>query len=231
MKELHLFARNLTYKYIFDTERGKITAREEDLYKGFKVQDFRALKTLSQLLDENEGSEDSTDPLSDEENADTSVSPENCKFKAKSQKFPNLQTFPAVWAFLKQTRKQIENFSFPQQIKDNLSQAQHSALNNITQNDQIVVKPSDKGGNVVLMDKYIEMCNKILRNQEWFYQFLMKNLSELDLNLNRLSFSHINGPLSTMIYWSTLTLNGPLRQLFTRFPRFTKIWRTPLAAQ
>lgn len=54
VKDLHMFASNLTYKYIFDTDKGKTVKRDEDLYKGFKVQDFKALKTLIQLLDENE---------------------------------------------------------------------------------------------------------------------------------------------------------------------------------
>lgn len=37
MKDLHLFARNLSYKYIFDKERGSGVTRDEDLYKGIKV--------------------------------------------------------------------------------------------------------------------------------------------------------------------------------------------------
>lgn len=108
VKDLHLFARNLTYKYIFDNDRGRVAWREEDLYKGFKVQDFRALKILIQLLDENEGSADSSELSADDEEPDTEQAPEPCKFKAKSQKCPNLQTYPAVWAFLKQTKKNVE---------------------------------------------------------------------------------------------------------------------------
>lgn len=37
-------------------------------------------------------------------------------------------------------------------------------------NASIVIKPSDKGGNVVLMDNqfYKSMCRKILNNKDWY---------------------------------------------------------------
>lgn len=136
----------MTYKYIFDTDRGKVLGREEDLYKGFKVQDFRALKILIQLLDENEGLGVSNDAATDDDELDTEQASEPCKFKLKSQKFPNLQTCPAIWAFLKQTKKQIENFMFPKAMDNNMSRIQQQALAQITSNDELIVKPSDKGG-------------------------------------------------------------------------------------
>lgn len=95
--------------------------RKEDLYKGFKVQNFRALKILIQLLDENEGSTESSELTIDYEESDTELAPEPCKFKAKSQQFPNLQTCPAVWACLKQTKKQIENLTLPKSMENNQS--------------------------------------------------------------------------------------------------------------
>lgn len=54
----------------------------------------------------------------------------------------------------------------------NLTLGQQSALRNFTQNDQIVVKPDNKGGNVVIMDRdhYIKMCDTILNNHEWYQQ-------------------------------------------------------------
>lgn len=133
------------------------------MYKGLKVQDFRALKTLIQLLDENDtsdGAEHTALSSLDEEDPDTEMQPEPLKFKVKSQKFAELQTCPAVWAFLKQAIKQIESFSFPHHIVGNLTQAQQMSLTSIIQNDQIVVKPVDKGRTIVIMhrDQYIQMC-------------------------------------------------------------------------
>lgn len=123
---------------------------------------------------------DPSDPISDEEEPEIEISPEPSKFKAKSQKYPNLKTCPAVWAFLKQTKKQIEDLEFPSCTEDNLSQAQQVALTNIMHNGDIIVKPSDKGGNVVVMDKtqYITMCLKILNNQEWYQRVPYEKLIE-----------------------------------------------------
>lgn len=47
VKDLQFFARNLTYKYIFDSDRGRVIGKDDDIYKDFKVQDFRALKILT----------------------------------------------------------------------------------------------------------------------------------------------------------------------------------------
>lgn len=228
-KDLHLFARNLTYKYVFDNERGRVMGREEDFYKGFTVQDFRALKILIQLLDENESSGDLTESTSEEEELDSEVAPEPWKFKVKSQKFPNLQTCPAVWAFLKQTKKQTENFLFSRHIEENLSQVQQQALQNIVQNYQIIVKPSDKGGNVVVMDKiqYIDMCNKILSNQVWYQQAPYEQKAE-----GRQQFQSIitEAHLQTLIdkdLYEYLEIKWPITPTFYSIPKVHKNVRNP----
>lgn len=114
IKDLYLFARNLTYKYIFDKDRGRKETGGEEMYKGFKVQDFCTLKTLIQLLDENDGfgadEQTITSSSSDEEGNDMEIAFDSHKFKAISTKFPQLQTCLAVWAFLKQTIKHVKRF-------------------------------------------------------------------------------------------------------------------------
>lgn len=52
----------------------------------------------------------------------------------------------------------------------NLSTEQLAALHNLSTNQEIVIKPSDKRENVVLMDigQYIQMCLCILENCEWY---------------------------------------------------------------
>lgn len=142
------------------------------------------LKTLIQLLDENErfGVDDQTTlSSSDEEDNNMEIEPDPQKFKAKSSKFPQLQTCPVVWAFLKQNIKHVEGFSFPPCFMSNLSQGQQSALRNNTQNGQIIVKPADKGGNVVIMDRYhhVNMCDTILNNNEWYQQIPQDTLIDL----------------------------------------------------
>lgn len=52
--------------------------------------------------------------------------------------------------------------------QDHLDQSQLKALSSLKNNPDIVVKPADKGGNIVILNtsQYIEMCEKILKNFE-----------------------------------------------------------------
>lgn len=56
VKDINIFERRLTYKYMYDKERKKIKQEmiEREQWKGFTVRDFMALKDLIDLLDENE---------------------------------------------------------------------------------------------------------------------------------------------------------------------------------
>lgn len=47
---------------------------------------------------------------------------------------------------------------------------EENAQNFLRKNSSIVVKPSDKGGNVVIMDNqdYVLMCLNILNNKNWY---------------------------------------------------------------
>lgn len=60
IKDLYLFARKLTYKHIFDPDKNRPMA-EKDLSEQIKkitMKDFRALKDLMILLDENQEYDD-----------------------------------------------------------------------------------------------------------------------------------------------------------------------------
>lgn len=52
----------------------------------------------------------------------------------------------------------------------NLTIDENEALELLCNNVTIVIKPSDKGGNVVLMDNqdYLRMCQRILDNKDWY---------------------------------------------------------------
>lgn len=65
---------------------------------------------------------------------------------------------------------------------------QQRALKNLEENQGIVIKPFDKGGNVVLMNKddYEKMCLKILKNRSRFKEIsplTTKTFDELFINL------------------------------------------------
>lgn len=54
----------------------------------------------------------------------------------------------------------------------NLSNSQFKVLQSLTSYDHLVIKASDKGGNVVILDRahYKEMCLRLLNNKTWYKQ-------------------------------------------------------------
>lgn len=55
----------------------------------------------------------------------------------------------------------------------NLTQEERLAIQSLTNNSEITIKPSDKGENIVIMDnsQYVSMCQKILSNKSWYIPF------------------------------------------------------------
>ncbi|CAH2329431.1 Hypothetical predicted protein, partial [Pelobates cultripes] len=66
------------------------------------------------------------------------------------------------------TTKEIESLDPPTSYKDNLTLIERRALTELSRESNLVIKSSDKGGNIVLMDKnnYIEMCMEHLENTD-----------------------------------------------------------------
>lgn len=60
-----------------------------------------------------------------------------------------------------------------------MSQKEKQALKILKQNSNITIKSSDKGGNIVVMDNtfYIDMCEKILSNKDWYQKINMSKIA------------------------------------------------------
>lgn len=58
-------------------------------------------------------------------------------------------------AFTKKVDCDIENLfrTSQQKVKDNLTKSQKMAMESLVKNESIIIKPADKGGAVVVMDK------------------------------------------------------------------------------
>lgn len=68
----------------------------------------------------------------------------------KSDKFPPLNLNSNVLAFIRFTFKEIQNLKVDSKANDNLSVTEKQALKTLSSNTFITIKPSDKGGNIVL---------------------------------------------------------------------------------
>lgn len=92
IKDLYLIARKLTYKYIFDPDRKRVREEKElsEQIKKFTMKDFRALRDLMFLLEENQEHNDSQ-PI-EPSSVPNTQSQSDSHFKNKSNQFPDLTT-------------------------------------------------------------------------------------------------------------------------------------------
>lgn len=77
---------------------------------------------------------------------------------------------PNIWAFIKQVPKEVEEMNCSGFIPDNLFPQLRKVLASLQNNKELIIKPADKGGNLVVMDrsKYEQMSLCILLNLEWY---------------------------------------------------------------
>lgn len=181
IKDLYLFARNLTFKFIYDKERHNINLERElsERTQAFTMDEFRALRDLMLLYDEGSTDDCRMPPVlgapgtiggpSLETPSLSLPKPPPSKFKPRSRRFPDLSTCPVIWAFLQQTIKDIKQNQW-RTFHPNLTLNQQTALLALQRCSDIVIKPSDKGGNIVIMthSQYRTMCHTVLSNHAWY---------------------------------------------------------------
>lgn len=73
-------------------------------------------------------------------------------FKPKSKNFPTLGNNPNIWAFVQQITKEVEEMTWSRSCPDNFSPPHRKALQSLQKNVDLIIKPADKGGNLVVMD-------------------------------------------------------------------------------
>lgn len=152
LKDLYLFSRNLTYKFLFDSDRCRSIQDKQisEQVKNYTMEEFRVLRDLIILLDENDHS-DQTDHSAASTSCQAKAAPA-ATFKCKSQRFPDLTTHPNIWPFLMGTVNDLKHMQITPK-SNNLTPAQIRATSQLQSHPDLEIKPADKGGNIVLMTK------------------------------------------------------------------------------
>lgn len=96
--------------------------------------------------------------------------PDLSKFKRKSKTFLHLSLNKNVLLFVRMVTEEILKLPEGQVPPGNLTNEQTLALESLKNHQEIIIKNSDKGGNVVVLDQahFKSICNKILSNQQWY---------------------------------------------------------------
>ena len=82
-----------------------------------------------------------------------------------------------------------------QNIKRNISHAQRKALNDLKDDDDIIIKPADKGGATIIMDKnyYESEINKLLGNTDFYKQLDDDPYKKVKKDYEKLITNYKNG--------------------------------------
>uniref|UniRef100_A0A8C5WH29 Reverse transcriptase domain-containing protein n=1 Tax=Leptobrachium leishanense TaxID=445787 RepID=A0A8C5WH29_9ANUR len=171
IKDLNLFARKLALHEVF-VKKDERQAKQ----LGITAEDFPHLRTLMDLLEENE------EPSMEI----------NRKFKNKSNYTPSFSEFSSIDLFVKLVSEEITKLEItPWKKEQNLSRNERTALRELKNEKSIEIKASDKGGNIVIMSKskYRDMCLQIINDPEGYTLLTFnptdKYLQELDKLLQK----------------------------------------------
>ncbi|XP_021361868.1 uncharacterized protein LOC110455809 [Mizuhopecten yessoensis] len=121
------------------------------------------------------------DDVEDTPSEESPVAPLINPFKHKSKWNPPPSRVPALEAFISAVKEEVTaHLNHTQTTKDNLSPLERQALKSLKNNSDIVIKPADKGCEVVIMnrDDYIQEANRQLSN-ETFYRKVDSDLTHV----------------------------------------------------
>ena len=94
---------------------------------------------------------------------------ENSKFRIPSGWTPQPGTSQGIDTFLNKNTEEIFNIK-RNKVSNNLPPEEKRALKELMENNNIVIKPADKGGAIVIQDKekYKSECLRQLNNREHY---------------------------------------------------------------
>ncbi|KAM4038358.1 uncharacterized protein ACNLHF_016669 [Anomaloglossus baeobatrachus] len=201
VKDVHLFVRKLKWRKHFCLVNRK---RSQEL--GISVDMLEDVDTLIEL--ENEGTREiGKGPFS--------------TLKNKSKKTPPLGDYTTLDLFCKIVSDEIKMIHPRKHATiSNVAEDDRDAITNLEQNNNIVIKPSDKGGNIVLLDRetYVQMCAQLLRDQRAYERLKENPTPTYSLQLKRiLDIAQQDNLISTSEY----------EFLFPRYPKLATFYAVP----
>lgn len=208
VKDLHLFTRKLSWKKHF-----KIQARKESQNLGVPLDILTDVRTLYDLSSESEI------PIGEGPFTD---------FKPQSKRAPPRTEPACIEAFLQKVMLDVEDM-MTHPAPSNCTRMERAALRALEQDESIIIKPSDKGGNVVLMDRreYEEVCLQILGDHDTYERLPCDPTPQYYKELKTILDKAIDQNLISDDEHKFMLPANPLRQFFYTLPKIHK-GRTPL---
>ncbi|XP_044142546.1 uncharacterized protein LOC122932281 isoform X1 [Bufo gargarizans] len=203
-KDLHLFCRRLKWHKFF-----KSSNRDTCRRLGLEETDFGDLQDLVDLNSEHNRTP-GTGPFT--------------KLRPKSNRMPPPLSSEHIDIFLQLVTRDLDQLGYVRPRSFNLSVSEMEALRSLERDETIVIKPSDKGGNLVILDSllYKNMCLDLLKDREG-YEILHNNPTVMYLGelKNILDMGLQNKVISTTKYTFLLPVK-PLVATFYGLPKVHK---------
>ncbi|XP_073446703.1 LOW QUALITY PROTEIN: uncharacterized protein [Dendrobates tinctorius] len=201
IKDLHLFSRKLLLRKL----HAKRTSREM-----VSEVEREALRNLEELLDEQ------TAPSTRTSRFPTSILP-------KSAKFPPLSLCPAIEIFTKLVYEDFKELSTKLRY-DNLTHAQRIAMRELQKLTDVVFKPADKGGNIVVWphDKYEREAFRQLRDPNTYTRLSFNPLATFSLDLQRILLEALDNSVISRQVFDGLVTKHPRIPTFYLLPKVHK---------
>ena len=99
------------------------------------------------------------------------------KLNKAAPKIANNSREPAINAYMDAVKDKVKNWSKKKPTRENLTKSEREALNNLKDRTDIVIKPADKGGAVVIMNSkdYLREGLRQLNDTNYYHEKLINN--------------------------------------------------------
>lgn len=204
VKDLHLFARKLLFKiyYLKNLQTGLTTQEERE-----------ALENLESLLREQVSTEPSHFP--------TTLIP-------SSTRFPPLSMYSNIETFVKMVTSEFSKIS-TSVTHDNCTRAQRTAIQDLKKMKDVIFKPSDKGGNVVVwpIKSYEKEVYRQLRDTQCYQRLTFNPTAKYQQELQSILQMAIDRSVLTPKQVDYLTVKEPRIATLYMLPKVHKNLTTP----
>ncbi|XP_071970307.1 uncharacterized protein [Engystomops pustulosus] len=143
--------------------------------------------------------------------------------KKKSQRFPPLNTCPAVDLFVKVVSNEFSQV-YQQVSHDNLSKQERQCINNLRHDKTIVIKQADKGGNVVVWPHtlYEREAYRQLNDTRCYKRLTFNPSSKFTSELNKILTQAVNNKTISKELSASLQVSDPVTPTLYLLPKIHK---------
>ncbi|XP_056408621.1 uncharacterized protein LOC130313384 isoform X2 [Hyla sarda] len=141
----------------------------------------------------------------------------------KSTTFPPLSLCPAIEVFTKASSEDLKQISSIV-VQDNLTKKQRGALNELMELKDVVFKPADKGGNVVVwpISKYEREVFRQLKDKDTYAKLTSNPITQFSIRLGQILDSAFKSGIIDKKTHSGLMLPYPQTPTFYIIPKIHK---------